>query len=62
LRLIAQRAREQASASSEIRRKVFAGGLEQTRTAMAKVGRLAAEMNTAAQGPHALIRYSRLIR
>ena len=63
-RLIAQRTREQATASSEIRRQIvdIAGGLEQTTTAMAEVGQQAAEMNATAQRLDELIRYFRLIR
>jgi aerotaxis receptor len=62
--LIARRTREQATASSEIRRQIvdITDGLEQTTTAMADVGRQAAEMNATAQRLHELIRYFRLIR
>ncbi len=63
-RLIAQRTREQATASGEIRRQIFeiAGGLEQNTTAMANVGRQAEEMNTTAHRLQDLIHYFRLIR
>ncbi len=63
-RVIAQRTREQATASSEIRQQIvdITGGLEQTTAAMAEVGRQAAEMNATAQRLHELIRYFRLIR